>query len=126
MKKSALILGGNRFFGRHLALALLAEDYEVTLLNRGRMDDRLGSQVERFQADRRNEAELQKSLSGKNFDLVFDQICFSATDATSLCEMLKGRAKKVVFTSSQSVYGTGLEISRAKPGDGANALSDWS
>ena len=111
MKSRALVLGGNRFFGRHLVLALLEQGYEVTLLNRGRVDDHLGSRVERIQADRSKEADLKKVLSGgKSWDLVFDQICFTATEATAICEILRGKTGRMVFTSSQSVYGDGLKI----------------
>lgn len=98
MKKSALVLGGNRFFGRHLALALLEQDYEVTLLNRGRADDKLGKKVTRLQSDRRDPADLKRALTGKTWDLVFDQIGFTATDAKSLSEILKGQTERLIFS----------------------------
>ena len=100
-KKRALVLGGNRFFGRHLTLALLADGYEVTLLNRGRIDDHLGESVNRMKVDRSNEADLTRALHGTSWDIVFDQICFTASEARAICNLLVGKTERVVFTSSQ-------------------------
>lgn len=110
MNKRVLILGGNRFFGRHLALALVSEGYNVTLLNRGRSDDLLDKSVQRIQVNRKDYDDFKKALMGRSWDLVFDQICYTATDAQFLCEILRGNTEKVIFTSSQSVYGYGLEL----------------
>lgn len=104
-KKRALIIGGNRFFGRHLAIELLESGYEVTLLNRGRHDDGFGQKVRRINADRKQRAELEAGLNNQTWDVVFDQICFTAGEATSICELLEGRTERILFTSSQSVYG---------------------
>lgn len=110
MSKRVLILGGNRFFGRHLALALVAEGHKVTLLNRGLSDDLLGQNVERLKVDRKNNVDFKKALMGRSWDFVFDQICYTASDAQLLCEILKGNTEKIIFTSSQSVYGYGLDL----------------
>lgn len=107
MIKKVLILGGNRFFGKHLALSLLQSGHQVTLLNRGQADDGLGSQVERLKADRQKASELANALRGKNWDVVFDQICYTANEAKKICELLQGQTQNLIFTSSQSVYDSG-------------------
>lgn len=75
-----LILGGNRFFGLHLAKQLLHEGHQITLLNRGQGDDGLGHQIERIQVDRRERKKLEKAVDGKKWDIVFDQICYTPTE----------------------------------------------
>lgn len=104
-----LILGGNRFFGLHLAKALLQEGHQVTLLNRGKTDDGLGQQVERIQVDRRERKKLEKAVEGKKWDIVFDQICYTATEAREACEVFAARATRYVATSSESVFDNGVD-----------------
>lgn len=112
--RTALIIGGNRFFGRHLAISLLKAGTEVTLLTRGRLDDGLGNQVKRLTADRTRKDELESVLAPGSWDVVFDQVGFTATDATTLCECLKGKTGRVIFTSSQSVYGMGEDLDESR------------
>jgi len=110
-QQRALVIGGNRFFGRHLTLSLLDSGYDVTLLNRGRYDDDLGNRIRRIKADRTKSDELKAALGqGQKWDLVFDQVCFNANEARTICKLLEGRAGRVLFTSSQSVYGYGVSI----------------
>ena len=104
-----LILGGNRFFGLHLAKTLLQEGHQITLLNRGKTDDGLGHQVERIQTDRRERRKLEKAVEGKKWDLVFDQICYTATEAREACEIFAARAGRYVVTSSESVFDNGAD-----------------
>ena len=47
-----LVLGGTRFFGRHLVEAALARGHEVTLFNRGRHGAGLLPEAERLEGDR--------------------------------------------------------------------------
>lgn len=102
-----LIIGGNRFFGKRLAESLADGGHEVTLLNRGNIDDKLGPAVKRLEADRRNSAALRSALGDESWDVVFDQVCFNAAEAEAACEIFSGRAGRYVFTSTQSVYGPG-------------------
>ena len=108
--KRALVIGGNRFFGRHLTLALLDAGYRVTLLTRGKYGDGLGDRVTRIRADRRDESSLGAALRGKTWGLVFDQICFNVNEARAICKILSGKTERVLFTSSQSIYGYGVDI----------------
>lgn len=103
----ALIIGGNRFFGRHLAMELLAEGIEVTLLNRGRLDDGIGERVKRIVADRNDNSAMRSALSGPVWDLVFDQVCYTAEEARNACALFEGKTKRFVLTSTESVYDNG-------------------
>jgi len=99
-----LILGGNRFFGKKLAQKLLDEGHHVTLLNRGNIDDKLGEKVARIKCDRTKQKELQKAVRNQKWDIVYDQICFTAKEAREAIEIFKGNVGHYIFTSSQSVY----------------------
>jgi nucleoside-diphosphate-sugar epimerase len=77
----ALIVGGNRFFGKKLAQQLVEAGHEVTLLNRGNIDDGLVSQVSRLKCDRQDRAGLRTAKGNSEWDVIIDQVCFSAKDA---------------------------------------------
>jgi nucleoside-diphosphate-sugar epimerase len=102
-----LILGGNRFFGRHLVEQLIDHGADVTLLNRGNMDDGFADRVHRLKADRKSAASLENALKGNSWDLVYDQVCFTAEDAREACRLFRGKTKRYVVTSTESVYDGG-------------------
>lgn len=104
-----LIIGGNRFFGRHLAMELLNDGITVTLLNRGKAADGFGSKVERLVADRTSDSSMTEVLKGKTWDLVYDQVCYSAQEARSACRLFESKTKRYVVTSSESIYENGLD-----------------
>lgn len=105
-----LIIGGNRFFGKHLATELLREGDSVTLLNRGNLDDGLVGKVVRLKADRKDLLSMKKALSGKTWDLVFDQVCYDAQEAREAVSLFRGHVGKYIFTSSMSVYKEGANL----------------
>ena len=100
-----LIIGGNRFFGRHLTKSLLNDGHEVTLLNRGKLDDGFDNQLRRIRADRQNESELKTAVSNKTWDLVFDQVCYSAQEARSACKIFEGKTQRYVVTVGRQTAG---------------------
>lgn len=106
----ALIIGGNRFFGKRLAIQLLEKNVEVTLLNRGQRDDGLGNQIERIVLDRKELKKDHPELSGRKWDIVYDQVCYDAAEAQGACDAFSGKTNRFVFTSSQSVYGPGAQL----------------
>lgn len=106
MAKTALIFGGTRYFGKTLVEALLSQGVEVTVATRGLAADPFGEKVRRIKVDREDPKALGGALGGAGWDVVYDQICYSSTDARSACEALRGRAGHYVFTSSQSAYAT--------------------
>ncbi|MGC5324310.1 hypothetical protein [Brevibacillus sp. SYSU BS000544] len=52
MMKSAIVLGGTLFFGKHLVQDLLDFGFEVTIATRGKTPDPFGDKVKRIQLDR--------------------------------------------------------------------------
>ena len=111
--KTALIIGGNRFFGKALAQLLLKDGYSLTLLNRGNTEDGLGEGVERLLCDRTGTLKMKTLVEGRHWDIVFDQMCFDYDTAVAASDIFQGKVGKYVFTSSQSVYdaGSGLKES---------------
>ncbi|MBT3983237.1 MAG: NAD-dependent epimerase/dehydratase family protein [Bacteriovoracaceae bacterium] len=105
-----LIIGGNRFFGKRLVGLLLESGHQVELLNRGNVDDGFGSSVVRTICDRTIVQDLKTAISGKSWDIVYDQVCYDYNDAKASCELFDGKVGKYIFTSSQSVYGPGEKI----------------
>ena len=105
---NVLVIGGNRFFGRHLVRELLQTGARVTLFNRGSMDDGFGEQIERVKVDRKDRYALAEAARGKKWDLVFDQVCYSAGEARDACEVFEGKTDRYVVASSVSVYDYGL------------------
>lgn len=106
-----LIIGGNRFFGRKLAGLLLTEGHEVTLLNRGSLDDGFGDKLKRIICDRTDENKMSEVLEGKSFDVVYDQMCFDHPQAYAATKIFRGKTQRYIFTSTMAVYDLGNDLS---------------
>jgi nucleoside-diphosphate-sugar epimerase len=102
--KTALVIGGTRFIGKHLVSALLDQGVQVTIATRGRTPDPFGSRVQRVVVDRAVAPRLRAALGSASWDVCFDQICLSGEDALGACEALAGRVGRLVLTSSGVVY----------------------
>jgi 2'-hydroxyisoflavone reductase len=96
-----LIIGGTRFFGRHLVEAALARGHEVTLFNRGKTNPGLFPQVETILGDR--EKDLDK-LKGRIWDAVIDVAGYVPRIVRLSAEALKESVNRYVFISTISVY----------------------
>jgi 2'-hydroxyisoflavone reductase len=110
-----LILGGTGLTGPHQVRYALARGHKVTVLNRGRRNDRLPAGVTELIGDR-NLHQLD-ALKGKDWDAVIDNpttLPFWVKDAG---EVLKGHTNQYVFISTISVYDT------SKPQPGVNVSS---
>ncbi|WP_110113128.1 NAD-dependent epimerase/dehydratase family protein [Bacillus sp. CGMCC 1.16541] len=103
--KTALVLGGTRFFGVNLVESLLAKGIQVTIGTRGETQDPFGDQVQRIKLNRFDKMSLIEKTYGKTWDVVFDQICYASHDASIAIEAFKDKVKHYVFTSTLSVYG---------------------
>src|SRR5688572_8173335 len=96
-----LILGGTRFLGRHLVLAALASNHEVTLFNRGRHPSTNLTGVETIHGDRNSD--LAK-LHGRRWDAVVDTCGYLTRTLRASAETLRRSVDRYVFISSLSVY----------------------
>jgi nucleoside-diphosphate-sugar epimerase len=92
-----LVIGGNRFIGRSLVLALLFRRHRVTVLNRGTLATPPG--VEHVVADRGTDA-FDAALAGRRFDAVVDFAAFTADDARRALGVVK-TAHYLVISSGQ-------------------------
>jgi nucleoside-diphosphate-sugar epimerase len=106
--RSALVLGGSVFVGKHLVERLLEDDVHVAVLNRGRTPSALPEDVERLVADRTDAEQMRAALDGRDWDAVFDVSGFvmaaGGSDIADLLDLLDGRAGAYVYTSSIMAY----------------------
>lgn len=105
-----LVMGGTRYFGRHLVHSLIKEAQEVWVLSRGNQDDEFGARVHRLKADRRDKAQVQEAVKNLNFDIVVDQVCMTESDAALACEVFADKTSYYVMTSTMSVYDLGANL----------------
>ncbi|MFX3636926.1 MAG: NAD-dependent epimerase/dehydratase family protein [Candidatus Pristimantibacillus sp.] len=99
-----LVLGGTRFFGKKLVEQLIREGMDVTILTRGMASDPFGHSVKRLVADRSDKDALSKAVADSKYDLVYDNICYTAQEAKDAVELFTGRTSKYIVISSLSVY----------------------
>ena len=68
-----LVIGGTLFIGKLLVEELLKEDHDVAVLHR-KPKHELGRRVENLMADRNDPDSLREALSGRRFEVVFDNV----------------------------------------------------
>ncbi|WP_195574512.1 NAD-dependent epimerase/dehydratase family protein [Paenibacillus sp. 1001270B_150601_E10] len=105
--QKVLVLGGTRFFGKKLVERLLKAGVEVTIATRGQTKDDFGDRVERLTIDRNEKSSMEAAIRNKSWDVVYDNICYSAAGAKDACELFRDRTTHYVFTSTLSVYECG-------------------
>ncbi|OAB44340.1 NAD-dependent epimerase/dehydratase family protein [Paenibacillus glacialis] len=101
---TALVLGGTRFFGKKLVELLLKEGVEVTIATRGITSDAFGDRVQRLVVDRESYDSLLQATAGSEWDVIYDNICYSPQEAWNACEVFAGKVKRYINTSSISIY----------------------
>ncbi|KZS48008.1 NAD-dependent dehydratase [Paenibacillus glucanolyticus] len=99
-----LVLGGTRFFGRRLVNRLLANGDAVTILTRGQHQDSFGGAVQRVAVDRKDPESLKQAVGNQDFDIVYDNICYTPEEAGQAADIFTGRVGQYVLTSTLSVY----------------------
>ncbi|TYR81767.1 NAD-dependent epimerase/dehydratase family protein [Priestia megaterium] len=104
--KTALVLGGTRFFGTNLIEELLAKNVQVTIATRGQTRDSFGDRVERIIMDRVEKDSVIEATRGRKWDVIFDQICYSSHGAVVAVEAFQHSTSHYVLTSTLSVYGS--------------------
>ncbi|WP_079509401.1 NAD-dependent epimerase/dehydratase family protein [Mesobacillus jeotgali] len=102
--RKILVLGGTQYFGKKLVEKLIANGDDVTIATRGTKTDPFGEKVKRLVIDREQKETLAKAFDGKEWDLVYDQSCFSPIEAKDTSEVLNERVGRYIFTSTQAVY----------------------
>ncbi|MCX5409415.1 reductase [Streptomyces sp. NBC_00335] len=100
--KKILVIGGSRYFGKHLVTLERDAGNEVTVLNRGSTAPPRG--VAHLMADREDEAGLRAALGERSFDVVFDQVCYTPRQAETARRVFAGRTGRYVMTSTMEVH----------------------
>lgn len=99
---NVLVIGGTRFFGKHLVWELLGRGHEVTIATRGKTPDPFGSRVKRLTVDRTDAEEMKRVFAYKYYDVVYDDIAYCAGDVRNVMEAIGHR--RYVMVSTISVY----------------------
>jgi nucleoside-diphosphate-sugar epimerase len=105
-----LVIGGNRFFGKRLVEKFARQHVDLTVMHRSPLAANLMGKAKHLQMDRKTLKRNHPALSGKTWDIVYDQVCYDATEALGACEAFEGKVGKYIFTSSESVYQTGSDL----------------
>ncbi|MBV6699727.1 NAD-dependent epimerase/dehydratase family protein [Kitasatospora aureofaciens] len=100
--RNVLVIGGSRYFGRHLVTLLRDAGTRVTLLNRGSAPAPDG--VTPLIADRADHAALTAALGSSEFDAVIDQVCSTPAHAAVARRVFANRTGRYVMTSTIEVY----------------------
>ena len=79
-----LVIGGTRYFGKHLVSDLLRQSNNVTITTRGLTRDCYGAGVSRICVDRTDCNDIARKLSGHSYDIVYDNIAYSSNDVKLL------------------------------------------
>jgi len=116
-----LVIGGNLFIGRALVERLLERGDEVTVMHRGRGTP-FGNRVSEIQCDRNDADGVRDAMSGRSFDVVFDNVydwqrgtTAEQVGATAIAAAEGGNLKRYVFMSSIAVYPPGGEYDEDAP-----------
>jgi nucleoside-diphosphate-sugar epimerase len=108
MRKNILVIGGTRYFGKLLVQRLLRAGHHVTIATRGYAPDpfgeRFGEQFTRVRVDRRNEHAMRNAFRNSQFDIVYDQMCYSPLDAAISVRVFAGKVGRYVMTSTIDAY----------------------
>lgn len=96
-----LILGGTRFVGRHLVMAALERNHEITLFNRGKHRAAALVNVETIHGDRNSDLE---ALKGRRWDTVIDTSAYLPHAIKTSAAVLSQSVERYVFISTVSVY----------------------
>jgi nucleoside-diphosphate-sugar epimerase len=101
----ALIVGGTGLISTGIAEQLLARGASVTVFNRGQRAHGFGPQLHVIRGDRNVAGEFEQRLARERFDVVFDMICFTPTQAEASVRAFTGRTAQLVFCSTVCTYG---------------------
>ncbi len=114
-----LVIGGTLFIGRALVRLLLDRGDEVTILHRSNRNPFVG-RTQEIRCDRNDGAAIAKALSGREFELVFDNV-YDWERGTTAAHIEAAAAacgpglRRYVFLSSCAAYGSGLDLSEDAP-----------
>ena len=99
-----LIIGGTRFVGYYTALALQEAGCDVTVFTRGRLAVDFPDGIQHIKGDRNNEADLEAAAAVRDWDVVWDNMSYTAAQARSAVNVFDGKCALFIHTSTLAVY----------------------
>jgi len=120
--KKLLILGGTRQVGRRLIEIIhkkYANDFEITLFNRGKTNPHLFPNIRKIKGDRRTK-EIEQIFK-ESWDIVLDCTAYEPFSTTKILNGLSGKVNRYILISTISVYDkptdfdTDLEVDESFP-----------
>ena len=105
-----LIMGGRRFVGKQLAKNLIDLGHEVTIANRSGNNEI--EEVKNVVFDRNSSESLCTLLKKEQYDVIYDMICYSHSNARDIVECLS--CNKYIMISSSTVYDGGIDLYESK------------
>ena len=114
-----LVIGGTLFIGRLLVEELLKAGHDVAVLHRKPKHD-FPKRVENLMADRNDAESLEEALSGRRFEVVFDNVYdwergTTAAQVEATVRACGKRITRYIFLSSVAAYGDGLNHKESDP-----------
>ncbi|WP_458120722.1 SDR family oxidoreductase [Paenibacillus sp. Z6-24] len=102
----ALFIGGTGTISQAITQQLLAQGWELYLLNRGNRNDDLPDNTRILQADINDEAKVAELIADLEFDVVADFIAFVPAQLERDYRLFAGKTRQFIFISSASAYQT--------------------
>src|SRR5664280_3663417 len=114
-----LVIGGTLFIGKLLVEELLKAGHHVAVLHRKPKHD-FARRVENLMADRNDAEAMREVLSGRRFDVVFDNVYdfergTTAAQVEATVRACGDRISRYIFMSSVAAYGDGLNHKESDP-----------
>lgn len=97
-----LVLGGTRFFGKHLVRALLAAGHEVTIATRGQAGEDFDGRTGRLIIERTDPECLKRVIGITHYDVIFDNIAYCSNDVKNILDAAD--CDRYIMTSTTAVY----------------------
>ena len=101
---NVLIIGGTRFVGHFTALALREAGHDVAVFTRGLQPIELPQDIQHIKGDRNNDADLESAAAARDWDIVWDNMSYTARQARSAVRAFDGRCSLFIHTSTLAVY----------------------
>ncbi len=99
-----LIIGGTRYMGRIAVQRMLERGDKVTVFSRGSQKPEWWPRVHHIAGDRKDRADFEAKLRGKQFDAVIDTQAFRKEDVESAVRVFDGNVGRYLMVSTGSVY----------------------
>jgi nucleoside-diphosphate-sugar epimerase len=123
---NVLVLGGTRYFGKRLVRQLLLRGHRVTVASRRAMTATFEGAPLRIELSRDDADAMRSHFSGREYDVVVDQICMTAAQAGIAIETFRSTVRRYVMTSSINVYDANGTALPEKAFDPSSARPSWS